>query len=115
MSVKELSLQELIDAMRVTANPKPVPVPAVEGWPKLYVRPPTVEEVDRRANAVDTEKDKKHRFAKGAARVICNSNGVLLFDEDNTEHLELLAAQPWAMLQKVLTMADPDKGITPGN
>lgn len=106
---------QLLAAMAVTAKPKIISV-EVAGWGALHVRPPTVEEVDAATEQEQSDKGgKKHRFARSAARIICDADGALLFDPAKTEDVEVLASQPWAMLQKVLAAADPDKALSSGN
>lgn len=98
-----MELNELMAAMRKTASPKPILVDKVPQWGTLYVKPQTVEEVDAQSDEKkDEEGSKKRRLARAAARVICNEQGVRMFDENNAEHLSLLAEQPWELLQKVL-------------
>jgi len=74
-------------------------------WGIVYVKAPTVEEVDANTEAKDTD-GKKRRLARGAARIICDENGKLVFDELNEEHVSLLEKQPWALLEKVLNAAN---------
>lgn len=99
----------LVAAMQQTAaSVAPVAVD-VPGWPRLYVRALTVAEVD-----VNTEADKastdKRRFARGAARVICDENGARVFDAESDADVSLLAAQPWVLLQKVIEKANTFNG-----
>lgn len=108
-----MSLREdLLAAMQVTAAAKPISI-EVAGWGMLYVRQPTVEEVDAASEEVEPEDGKKRRFARGAARIICDADGKLVFDINNASDIDLLAKQPWAMLQKVLAAAGP--GDASGN
>lgn len=109
-----MNREELIAAMRATASPKPIAVP-VKGWGTLYVRPPTVEEVEAATQQKAPEDGKKRSFARGAARVICDEKGKLVFDPANVADVDLLASQPWSMLQKVIKAADVNGTDDSGN
>lgn len=98
-----MDVNKLMDAMRATASPKPVAV-EVPKWGVVYVKLPTVAEVDAQAEIKDD--GNKRRLARGASRVMCTEDGALIFDETNEEHLKLLEDQPWAILQKVLAAAE---------
>jgi len=97
-----MNREDLIAAMQATASPKPVAV-TVAGWGTLHVKPPTVEEVDAARKTEEPDDDKQ--FARGACRVICDESGARLFDATNAEHVDLLAKQPWSMLQQVIRAA----------
>jgi len=111
-----MNREDLIAAMQATASPKPVPIPT-PSWGIVFVKPPTVEEVD--ANTDEAAKpggdDKKRRLARAAARVICDEQGQRLFDPANQADVDLLAVQPWSMLQLILAGADGNKVAEPGN
>jgi len=109
-----VDLQTLLQSMKKTAGLSPVKV-TTKSWGTLYIRPPTVAEVDAQTEAdkEETPGTKRQRFARAAARLICDANGRLLFDEKNPEHLALLDAQPWAELEAVLAKVD-FAGGTPG-
>lgn len=96
---------DLVAAMQVTAARKPRPVKTKQ-WGTVYVRDVTVAEVDLRDD--EEEKKTKNQLARGAARVLCDENGKLLFDENNEADVALLAKQPWPLLRKVLQ--DNDSG-----
>ena len=98
--------EALIAAMQVTAAAalKPVPVKTKQ-WGTVYVKAVSVAEVEEQVNEVPVE-GKKRSIARGAARVLCDADGTRMFDPDNAEHIELLAAQPWPLLQKVLSAGD---------
>lgn len=99
----------LIAAMQETANPAPRKV-TVEGWGDLWVKAQTVhdvqEQTDADAAAGVPEADEKRRMARAAARVIYDEDGERVFDPTNADDLELLDAQPWAKLQRVLSAAN---------
>lgn len=97
-----MTRDDLIAAMRATANATPATV-EVEGWGVVYVRPPTVAEVDAARKQDEPDDDKQ--FARGACRVICDKDGNRIFDPMNAEDVDLLAAQPWSMLTKVIAAA----------
>jgi hypothetical protein len=89
-------------AMKATAVPKPKKLPEVPGWGTLYVKPLTVEEVDLQQQEIAVEGKDPLRFARGVARLLCDENGDTLFDPSNPDDLQLLAKQPWDMLQGVI-------------
>lgn len=91
--------EELLQAIRATATQTPRAV-VVPKWGTVYVRDITVGEVEEQA--ADTEGKDKMRFARAAARVLCDEAGTLLFDPNDHEHVALLAKQPWKLLRKVL-------------
>jgi hypothetical protein len=94
--------EDLIAAMRATASQPPKAVD-IDGWGTLHVRPPTVAEVDAARQKEEPDDDKQ--FARGACRVLCDETGNRIFDADNPEDVNLLAAQPWTMLTKVVAAA----------
>jgi hypothetical protein len=96
----------LIAAMTATAAEKPVAV-KVPKWGTVYVRMVTVAEVEEQS--ADTEdKADKNRLARAACRVICDEAGKLLFDAKNAKDVDLLAGQPWPLLNRVLKASNPD-------
>lgn len=98
----------LIAAMQATAAEKPVAV-TVPKWGKVWVRQVTVAEVDaQQADDEAATKDDKNKLARGACRVICDETGARLFDPNKPEDVALLAAQPWALLRKVLAASDTE-------
>jgi len=109
-----MNREDLIAAMQATASPKPVAV-AVPAWGTVYVKPPTVEEVDAATEVADPDDGKKRRLARAAARVICDEQGQRIFDPSIASDVELLAVQPWSMLQLVLAAADGRKADDSGN
>lgn len=99
---------ELIAAMQTSAAAPPVPV-ELKGWPVVYVRPVTVEEVeDQSADTAD--KTDKHKIARAACRVICDENRKRLLDPDNEEDVALVAKQPWPKLKKIMTVSGSQFG-----
>lgn len=111
-----MNREDLIAAMQITASPRPIAI-TVPNWGTVYVKPPTVEEVDANTddNAKPGDVDRKRRLARAAARVICDEQGQRLFDPQNDADVTLLAVQPWAMLQLVLAGADGTKVLDSGN
>jgi hypothetical protein len=104
-----MTREELIAAMQATAAQKPRAV-EVKGWGTVYVRSPTVEEVDADVGAQGEDEDgapDKRRIARGAARMICDEQGRRIFDPSNPADLDLLAKQPWPML-RLITSADEE-------
>lgn len=105
-----MTRDELVAAMRETAQAKPVPVKTKQ-WGTVYVKPVTVAE----AETIDAGDGKdKNRLAVGAARVICDESGKRMFSPDSAEDVALLASQPWPLLRRVLAAAgiaaDDDSG-----
>lgn len=95
--------ETLMAAMRVTAAPSLSSLD-VDGWGKLHVRQLTVAEVEDQADDTKDKKD-KHRLARAAARLICDDAGNRIFDHADDADVQLLAQQPWHMLQKVLEVS----------
>lgn len=106
------ALEELIARMRETAAAPPATV-TVEGWGTLHVKAPTVAEVDQARAQAEPEDGKE--LARGACRVICSADGSRLFDPENAEHVDLLNAQPWAKLQRVIAAARGGAADPSGN
>lgn len=99
-----MNRDDLIAAMRATASQPPIAV-EVDGWGTVYVRPPTVAEVDAARQQEEPDDDKQ--FARGACRVLCDKDGKRIFDATKPEDVDLLAAQPWSMLTKVIAASKP--------
>jgi hypothetical protein len=96
-----MNRSDLIEAMKATASAPPKKF-NVKGWGDIFIKPLTVEQCDLQQQEPDTEGKDRLRFARGAARLICDEKGELLFDPENAEDLELLAKQPWELLRKVI-------------
>lgn len=107
---------DLIAAMQATASPRAVPV-TVPKWGTLWVKPVTVEEADANTEApsVAEEGGKKRRLARAAARIIYDGEGNRMFDPSNKDDVDLLAVQPWSMLQLVIGAADGTAADDSGN
>jgi hypothetical protein len=101
----------LIAAMHATAAapPRKIPVP---GWGDVYVKALTVEQVDLQQQEPAVEGKDRLRFARGAARMLCDENGVLLFDAENKDDLELLAKQPWESLKAIMVAGGDESATT---
>ena len=65
----------------------------------------TVAEVDAARQQEEPDDDKQ--FARGACRVLCDKDGKRIFDATKPEDVDLLAAQPWSMLTKVIAASKP--------
>lgn len=118
-----MNRDQLIAAMQAVAAEKPRAV-EVRGWGTVYVRSLTTAEVEeaQAEESVDAAKDGKdtprnrNRLARGAARLLCDEAGTRLFDHNNPDDVALLAKQPWAMLQKILSAGDDEvKEAAEGN
>lgn len=103
--------EELIKAMRATADKPPREV-TVEGWGTFYVKELSVEQVDLQQQEPDVVGKDRLRFARGAARLICDEQGNLIFDPTNAEDVELLAKQPWHQLKKVIAIGGEENGTS---
>lgn len=104
---------DFLARLALTAAPvvRPVDVP---GWGRVYVRALTVAEVDAASDDMRQE-DKSRRFARGAARVLCDEHGARLLNPADDTHIDLLARQPWSLLQMVLATADAKDDGPVGN
>jgi len=96
-----MTRDDLIAAMKATASAPPKKF-NVKGWGDIYLKPLTVEQCDLQQQETEVEGKDRLRFARGAARLICDKAGNLLFDPENAEDLELLAKQPWDLLKQVI-------------
>lgn len=94
-----MNREQLLAAMRGPVKLKPVDVP---GWGTVHIRPLTVAQVDLQQQEAKREGADPHRFARAAARMLCDEHGVLLFDATSKEDIELLAAQGWEQLRPLL-------------
>jgi hypothetical protein len=108
-----MNREKLIAAMQATAEQPPRDV-TIEGWGTLFVKELTVEQVDLQQQEPDESVDGKDRlrFARGAARLICDEKGELIFDATNKDHLELLAKQPWHRLKKVISVGGEENATS---
>lgn len=98
----------LMAAMRATAAlpPRAVQVPQ---WGTVYVRALTVADVESaaeksRAAADDADgapRPARSEIARGVARILCDDQGVLLFDPESAADVTFLASQPWALLRRL--------------
>lgn len=98
-----MNREELIAAMKATAS-QPPKKQEVAGWGTLYVKAMTVEQCDLQQQQPKAEGKDRFRFARACCRLICDESGVLLFDPDKQEDLELIAAQPWELLQQIINV-----------
>lgn len=96
MTLKE----ELVAAFEAAAKEPPKAV-TIKGFPTFYVRPLSIGEVDEQ-NANKDEWIKTHQLTAGAAMVICDAEGVLLFDPSNADEMRLIFKQSWPRMQQIL-------------
>lgn len=103
-----MNLQEIRAALaQVKVAVAPVDIPGVG---KLFVRALTVAEVeDEETPPGDKPADKKGRLARSAMRLLCDADGARLAFEP--EDIDLFRAQPWEVLQKLLTAAREHNGL----
>lgn len=95
--------------MQTTAAPKPRAV-KVPKWGTVYVLDLMVDEVEANIEA-DKDKDKgdaKHDIARGAARVLCDPDGKLIYDANNPDDVAFLGSQPWRLLRKINPQDDAE-------
>jgi hypothetical protein len=80
----------LIAAMQATAAQaaKPRKV-TVEGWGDIFVKSLTVADVQADQELGELDLKDKRTLAIGAARIICDETGKLLFDRTNEADIEL--------------------------
>lgn len=104
-------MSDLRARMAATANPKPAALDTT-AWGRIWVRPVMVAELEGQADEPNSWKSKRH-IARGAARVICNEDGTPVFDPDNEQDVELIAAQPWALLKQVTDAAAAFNATSP--
>lgn len=93
-----MNRDQLVTAMQGTAAEKPKAVQTK--WGVVYVKSPTVAEVEEQI-AEKKEGSDKNSIAKAAARLICNEEGERIFDPSNPGDIALLVAQPMAYLSAV--------------
>lgn len=103
-----MNRSDLIAAMQAAAA-KCVPVD-VKGWGgTVYVRSQSVAEVEQQRERGGAE-EKISRIARNACSVLCDEHGVLLFDAENDEDVQLVARQPWPFLESVLVAVNALNG-----
>jgi hypothetical protein len=101
-----MNREALVKAMQETAVQKPKPV-ETKRWGTVYLRTLTVGEIEDQVSDTDDKKD-KNRFARAAARILCDEKGERLFDPQSEKDVKLLASQPWALLRQVLDASNQD-------
>ena len=103
----------LIAAFQAASAEKPKPVD-IAGFPRFYVRPLTVGEVDEQKSSKD-EWVTSHTLTAGVAMVICDEDGKLLFSSNNKEEMDLIFKQSWPRMRKILDAMNEDEGLVAGN
>lgn len=106
-----MDVKQLRNAMKETAVPQPKKV-STKKWGDVYLRALTVAEIEEQLADTEETKD-KNRFARAAARVICDEKGVRIFDPANLDDIALLASQPWSLLKQVLDASKEDMDAVP--
>lgn len=102
----------LIAAMEAAAVAKPVPVEVPAWGGTLHVRRLSVADMEE-ASSAERPKDKRN-LSRAAARVLCDEAGQRLFDPSNEADIDLIARQPWAVLQQILDASDKANGLDAG-
>jgi len=106
-----MNREDLIAAMKATAETPPRKI-EVPGWGTVFVKALTVEQVDLQQQETVVDGKDRLRFARAAARLLCDEKGALLFDANDPEHLELLAKQPWESLKRVIAVGGDESATT---
>lgn len=110
--------EELLAAVDAAAAEKNVRVVLIKGFPKFWVRDRSVGEVDEQ-KLNDDDWIKEHTLSAAASLVICDADGVLLFDPTNEKDRELMkrfAKLPWGRIaQKIVAAAQNDEELDAGN
>lgn len=101
----------LIAAMEAAAAVKPVPVEVPTWGGTLHVRRLSVADMEEASGA--EQRTDKRSLSRAAARVLCDENGQRLFDPSSDGDIDLIARQPWSVLQTILDAADKANGLTP--
>ena len=104
-----MTAADLITALKAAAAVPPKSV-HVAGLGLVYVKPPTVGEVDaaRADLPTDAEAGDGLGIARAACTVICDEHGARVLDPKNQEHVDALRALPWRTLQQVLDAVRDD-------
>lgn len=71
-------------------------------WEGVHVRPLTVDEIENPPEGLSD----RQKTAWGLARTLCDSDGHLIFDGQNQEHLQILGRQSATVLRKINEAAE---------
>lgn len=97
------ALRAALAQVKVAVAPVVIP-----GIGTLFVRALTVAEVEDEP-ATDKPADRQGRLARSAMRLLCDEQGNrLTFDPSD---IDLFRAQPWEVLQKILSTASEHNGL----
>ena len=91
---------------------KPFPV-KVKGWEGFYAMPQTAAEFEFVKDRV--EENEKDALARAAAQILCDENGVRLFDPKNADDLAALNAQSSKRLLDLVNSLVDDAKAAEGN
>lgn len=100
--------QDLLKAMQSSATVNKPRAISVPGWPQVYVKGLTVAEAEEQPEG----KTDKRTISRGIARILCNEKGERILNPDNKEHVDMIAALPWASAQLVLSEVDKLNGLS---
>ena len=89
----------LLAAMEAAALAKPVPVNVPAWGGTIYVRRLSVADVEDASGAYRAD---KRNLSRAAARVVCDEHGQRIFNPADEGDINLIAGQPWSVLQQVL-------------
>lgn len=98
--------EAFIALLKETAKPQITKL-TLPGLGEVFVRAPTVAEVDLLNQRRKDGAEEKDRFARAAARLLCLEDGTRLLDDNDEAFIELLSKSPWATISQILDAADP--------
>jgi len=102
-----MDLQALMLAMEATASAAEKPVAVeVPGWGTVYVRGLTAADMDTQIGKEG--QSKKHQWAAGVCRIMCDETGARNWNPDDEAHVALMARQPWSLLHKLTAAVEGD-------
>lgn len=70
----------------------------IEGLGTFYVRPVTVGEADKQRIGDQKERADIEQYARTAAKILCDQDGVRTFDPDNEEDIALIQSQGFSQI-----------------
>lgn len=98
---------KFIEAARAASKAKPVAI-KLPGLGDAFKKKLTVADIEHagtvRAKLSESGKlDRSMSIAVGLAQSICGPDGVVVFDVDNQDHLDILAALPWESVRGLMS------------
>lgn len=111
-----MDINALMAAMEATAAAaeKPIAVEVKEWGTTVYVRPLQASDMDEQiAEDAKATKEDKSGFARGVMRLMCDESGARNWDVSDPKKVALMKRQPWRVLSKLASAANPDEGEVP--